>query len=71
MILLDEKDKEVLRNALADRQKNETLERALGRAIRKDQGDFKRYIKVISDVRELAIEKNIGVLEAARILAKD
>jgi hypothetical protein len=68
---LDKRDKEVLRNALKDRHKNETFERALGRAIRKDRGDFKRYIKVISDVRELAHKKNIGVLEAARIISKD
>lgn len=67
---LDRRDIEVLKKAVKDRHGNETLERALGRAIRNDKGDFKRYIKIISEVREHARKKRINVIKAAKTLVK-
>jgi len=68
---LDRRDIEVLRKAVKNRHGNETLERALGRAIRDDKGDFKRYIRIISEVREYAHKKRINVIKAAKMLVKD
>ncbi|MCK5548733.1 MAG: hypothetical protein KAI64_06940 [Thermoplasmata archaeon] len=60
----------MLKDALENKQENETFERALGRAIRKEKGDFERYIKVIGETRELARKRRVTLVQAARILAK-
>lgn len=67
---MDKRDVYVLKEALKDKHRDETFERALGRAIRNEKGGFERYIRVISEVRNFAYKKKIDILEAARILAK-
>ncbi len=65
------KDVEVLRAAIRDKKKNETFENALGRAIREEGGDFKRYIDLIGKVRDYADLKKINLVKAAKMLAKE
>lgn len=67
---MDKRDLEVIKDALKNKHRDEPFERALGRAIRKDRGDFKRYIRVITEVREFAREKRVDVVESAQILVE-
>jgi hypothetical protein len=67
---LNKKDIEVLKTALKEKKEKETFERALGRAIRKEGGDFKRYIELIGKVRDYANLKRVDLLKAAKILVK-
>ncbi len=67
---MDRRDKDLLKDALENKEENETFERALGRAIRKEKGDFERYIKIISETRELARKKRVNIVQAAQILVK-
>jgi len=45
---------DILREALANRQRKETLERAIGKAVRRNNLDFGIYIKIIGELREMA-----------------
>ncbi len=45
---------DILREALAAKQRKETLERAIGKAVRRNNLDFGVYIKIISELREMA-----------------
>lgn len=61
----------MLRAAVKDKKKDETFENALGRAIRNEGGDFERYIDLIGRVRDFANLKKIGLVKAAKLLAKE
>jgi hypothetical protein len=65
---MDDDDKRMLSSALKDMHRDETLERALGRAIRKEKGDYKRYLNIIGELRDLARRKRMNLVEAAREL---
>lgn len=45
---------DILRESLATRQRKETLERAIGRAVRRSNLDYSVYIKIMSELRELS-----------------
>jgi hypothetical protein len=45
---------EVLRDAVQRRRRDETLEKAVGRAVRNRNLDFAVYIKIMSEVRQFA-----------------
>ena len=45
---------DILREALANKQRKETLERAIGKTVRRDNLDFGVYIKIISELREMS-----------------
>lgn len=45
---------DILREALASKQRKETLERAIGKAVRRRNLDFGVYIKIMSELREIS-----------------
>ena len=51
---MDEDDLDIVREAVRTRLRNETLERAVGRTIRRRGLDFAKYIKMMSDLRDYA-----------------
>jgi hypothetical protein len=61
----------IVKEAVETRLRNETIERAIGRTVRRRALDFSRYIQVMSALRELASERKVSPDEAAESLAKD
>ena len=68
---MDQIDIDVIRNAIKNKHRDEPFERALGRAVRKDGGDYKRYLDLMADIREYARRRRVNVVEAARMIIKD
>jgi hypothetical protein len=63
-------DRELLLEAVKDLHKGETVERALGRILRRYGGTYEDYLRIMGDVRELARKGKLTSDEAARILAQ-
>ncbi|HIJ16546.1 MAG TPA: hypothetical protein HA364_02045 [Thermoplasmata archaeon] len=61
----------IVQEALRTRLRDETVERSIGRTVRRRGLDFSRYIQVMSDLRDLAKERKVTPGEAAEALAKD
>ncbi len=61
----------IVQEAVRSRLRNETVERAIGRTVRRRSLDFSRYVQVISDLRDLAKERKVTPDEAAEALAKE
>jgi hypothetical protein len=63
---------DILREALATKQRKETLERAIGKAVRRSNLDFGVYIKIMSELREMS-DKEDRTLEdiAKNIVSED
>ncbi len=59
---------EVLREALSTRLKREELERAVGRAVRRNSLGFDKYIQIMSEVRSISEKKGVSLEEAAESL---
>lgn len=59
---------EILREALETRQRKEELERAVGRAIRRRNLEFKIYIDILSELREASRRDKVSLDDAARKL---
>jgi len=57
---------EVLREAVETRQRKEELERSIGRALRRHEFDFKIYVKMTSELREMADKQGTSFDDAAR-----
>jgi hypothetical protein len=57
----------ILREALATRQRKETLERAIGKAVRRNNLDFDVYIKIMSELRGMSNKEH----RAPEDIAKD
>jgi len=64
------KDQELLAEALGDLQKGETVERAVGRILRRYGGTYEDYVRIMGNVREAALKLKLTALEAARKLAQ-
>ena len=64
-------ERDLLGEALRDLQKGETVERALSRILRRYGGTYEDYVRIMSDVRELAHREKIPALEAARKIAQE
>lgn len=62
--------RELLEEALRDLHKGETIEKALGRILRRYGGTYEDYVRIIGDIRDLARKEKIASLEAARKLAQ-
>ena len=62
---------DILREALANRQRKETLERAIGKAVRRNNLDFGVYIKITSELRELAEKGQLDSEGIAKTLASE
>jgi len=56
---------DILREALQTQQRNEALERTLGRTVRRHGLDFQKYLEIIYEVRERADKKGIAMEDAA------
>ncbi|TLZ66050.1 MAG: hypothetical protein E6K16_02240 [Methanobacteriota archaeon] len=63
-------EKDLIAEAVGDLHKDETIERALGRIVRRHGGTYEAYVHVIGIVRELAHREKVTPLEAARRLAQ-
>lgn len=62
---------DILREALATRQRKETLERAIGKAVRRNSLDFGVYIKITSELRELAEKTKVSPEDIAENLVSE
>ena len=56
----------ILQEALKDKHKNETFERALGRILRAHGRDYEDYLELMSEIRERAGREKVDIVEAAR-----
>ena len=66
-VLLD-----VLSEAIKTRQRKEELERSIGRALRRRELDFKVYVQMMSELREVASCDSISLDDAAKkVLSQD
>jgi hypothetical protein len=63
-------EKDLIAEALGDVHKGETIERALGRIVRRHGGTYEAYVQVIGVVREVAHREKLTTLEAARRIAQ-
>jgi len=61
--------RDLIAEALGDLQKGETIERALSRILRRYGGTYEDYVRIMSDVRDLATKEKLSNLEAARRIA--
>jgi uncharacterized protein with ATP-grasp and redox domains len=59
---------DILREALATKQRKETLERAIGKAVRRNNLDFGVYIKITSELRELSKKEQVDPEDIAKNL---
>ena len=59
---------DILRDALATKQRKETLERAIGKAVRRNGLDFGVYIKIMSELRELSKKGQVDLEDIAESL---
>ncbi len=62
---MDPESVSIVREAVRTRLRDETIERAVGRTVRRRGMDFSRYIQVMSDLRDLAGERKVTLEEAA------
>ena len=63
---------DVLSEAVKTRQRKEELERSVGRALRRRDMDFKVYVLIMSELRDVAARESISMDEAAkRLLSQD
>lgn len=68
---MDPEAASVVREAVGTRLRDETIERSIGRTIRRRGLDFSRYIQVVGDLRDLAKERKVTPDEAAEALAEE
>ncbi len=68
---MDAEGLETLREALRVKQRKEELERAVGRAARNRGHDFRYYIDLVSELRDLASKKGISLDRAAESLLEE
>ena len=68
---MDSENIEILREAAGIRQRKETAERAVGRAVRRLGKDYGAYISAMSDLREFAATHKVEVEEALRRLSQE
>lgn len=63
-------ERELLSEALRDLHKGETIERALGRIVRRHGGTYDEYLRIMKGVRDVARKETLTPIEAARRLAQ-
>ena len=59
---------EILREAVETRQRKEDLDRSIGRALRRHDMDFRAFVKMTSELRELAGKKDVSIDDAVNEL---
>lgn len=70
MAPLSQEDKDVIEEALSQTRKTLAFEQTLGKAMRKREMDFDAYVRLMSEIRDLARKQEISVEEAAESLVK-
>jgi hypothetical protein len=65
---MDDEGLAIIREALDTQLRNEDFDRAVGRTVRRRNLDFKKYLQVMGELRELAQGDSVSVEEAARKL---
>ena len=65
---MDDEGLKIVREALDTQLREEDFDRAVGRTVRRRNLDFKKYIQVMGELRELARAEGISVEEVARRL---
>ena len=65
---MDEEGLRILREALDTQLRSEDFDRAVGRTVRRRSLDFKKYVEMIGELRELAASDKVTVEEAAKLL---
>ncbi len=69
---MDEEGLSIVREALEAQLRSEDIDRAIGRTVRRRKLDFKKYIEVIGELRDLAKADSTTVEVAARkIISKE
>jgi len=63
-------EKDLIAEALGDLQKEETIERALGRILRRYGQTYAEYLRIMDIVREVAHREKVTNLEAARMFVQ-
>jgi len=63
------KDNELIAEALKDIHQMEPFEKSLGRAVRRNDGKYEDYVRIMGSVRDLAYAGKLSFLEAAKKLA--
>ena len=62
---------QVLREAVRDIHRNETFEKALGRAVRTHHGTFEDHMELVAKVRAQAKRDGTGLVSAAEVLSRE
>ncbi len=68
--MIDE-HRELLRKAVEKRLRKETLEHALGKELRRAGLGYDVYVSLMSEVRDVALDRKIDVLEAAKTMVTE
>jgi len=63
-------EKDLIAEAVGDLQKGETIERALGRILRRYGQKYEEYLRIMDIMREVAHRERVTNLEAARMIAQ-
>ena len=61
---MDSESLAILREARDTRQRKETVERALGRAVRRRGLDFQAYVRLMSELRAFSEKKKLSLDDA-------
>ncbi len=67
--MMDDEGRSILREALDTQLRDEEFHRSVGRTVRRRNLDFKKYIQIVGELRELAESNSLSLEEAARKLA--
>ena len=68
---MDAADIEILRDAHGTRQRKESVERAVGRTVRRRGLDFAVYIRLMSELREFASSRRVDLDAALGVLVEE
>ena len=68
---MDRADIEILRDAHGTRQRKESVERAVGRTVRRRGLGFDAYIRLMSELREFASSRRVNLDAALAALAEE
>ena len=63
---MEVEDGVVLREAAGEMRKGDQFEQVLGRVTRRHSGSYADYVRLISQVREVAREKGLSLVQAAK-----
>jgi len=70
MAPLSSEEREAILEALSQARKKVAFEQTLGRTVRKRGMDFDAYIRLISEIRDIARKRRISMEESARALVE-